>query len=433
MCDQERQPGEETREEKSQKETAAAENGRKNEASQKRTGFKMPRVQFTPTKIYLYILVVLVTIKIIFDIQGFGDFISKTAAFVTSIVSYLIIGLIIAYILNAYMMVWENRVFKKIKKKKLKRTLSIIIAYFTLLLIVALFLFALIPTLTDTAKSFADNLPKAFSKITEFYDDIIEKGRFDLSEEVKNTIQDNIQRVQETVMGWFNAENITNFATKFFTATVSSVFNVIMGLMVSVYMLIEKDKAIRMLKRVNYAMLSKKHADTIQWGASQSNRIFKQYFAGKLLQACIMLVLSYILFLIAGLRYAILLAVIMAFLNMIPYIGPWLGGALVIFITLPQGMFSCLAALVCILAVQAVDNWFVTPKIVGGRMGVSPLLVLAGLCICGGLFGVPGMIMGDVMAAIFKTLFYDRYVENRLKNKVKNGFLPKEFDDENES
>ena len=66
-------------------------------------------------------------------------------------------------------------------------------------------------------------------------------------------------------------------------------------------------------------------------------------------------------------------------------------------------------------------------------MGISPLLVLAGLCICGGLFGVPGMIMGDVMAAIFKTLFYDRYVENRMKNKVKNGFLPKEFDDENES
>ena len=434
MRDQEQRAEEDHREEMDQDRTAT-ESGKSNTGiGQKRfTGFKMPRVQFTPIKIYLYILVVLVTVKIIFDIQGLGDFISKTAAFITSILSYLIIGLIIAYILNAYMLLWENRVFKKIKKKKLKRTLSIIIAYFTLILIVALFLFALIPTLTDTAKSFADTLPKAFSKISEFYDDIIEKGRFNLSEDVRNTIQNNIQRVEDTVMAWFSAENITNFATKFFSVTISSIFNVIMGLMVSVYMLIEKDKAIRMLKRVNYALLSKKHADTIQWGAAQSNRIFKQYFAGKLLQACIILVLSYILFLIAGLRYAILLSVIMAFLNMIPYIGPWLGGALVIFISLPQGFISCLAAFVCIIAVQAVDNWFVTPKIVGGRMGISPLLVLAGLCICGGLFGVPGMIMGDVMAAIFKTLFYDRYVENRLKNKVKNGFLPKEFDDENES
>ncbi len=396
-------------------------------------GRKMPWVSaITPAKLYLYILIILVTVKIIFDIQGFGDFVSKAAAFITSILGYLIIGLIIAYILNSYMMLWENRVFKKIKKKALKRALSMVITYATLFLIVALFLFALIPTLIETAKAFADNLPRAFSKITELYDDIVDRGRFNLPEEVRNSIQENMQKLQTTVMEWFNAENITNFAAKIFSYTVGSLFNVIMGLMVSVYMLIEKDHAVRMLKRVNYALLPKRHADTIQWGASQSNRIFKQYFAGKLLQACIMLVLSYIMFLIAGLRYAILLAVVMSFMNMIPYIGPWLGGALVIFITLPQGLLSCLAALICVLAAQAVDNWFVTPKIVGGSMGVSPLLVLAGLCICGGLFGLPGMIMGDVMAAIFKTLFYDRYVNNKLKNKVQNGFLPKEFDEQNE-
>lgn len=430
MCEQEQHP-EENREENGK---AAAASPEERVKSPKRfRGFRLQRVRLTPGRIYLYILVVLITVKVIFDIQGFGDFLSKAGAFITSILSYLIVGLILAYILNAYMLVWENRVFRKMRSKTAKRTLSIIIAYLTLFLILALFLFALIPTLTDTVKSFADNIPKAFSKISEFYNDIIEKGRFDLSDTVRNAIQENIQKVQDTLMAWFNAENITNFATRFFSTTVSSIFNVIMGLMVSVYMLIEKDAAIRMMKRVNYALLSKKHADTIQWGAAQSNRILKQYFAGKLLQACIILVLSYILFLIAGLRYAILLAVIMAFMNMIPYIGPWLGGALVIFITLPQGLFSILAAFVCILVVQATDNWFVTPKIVGGRMGVSPLLVLAGLCICGGIFGIPGMIMGDVMAAIFKTLFYDRYIENRLKNKVRNGILTKEFDDEDES
>ena len=408
-----------------EKENQENENGTKE--GKRFANFKMPRLQFTPRKIYLYIVIVLITVKVIFDIQGFGDFLSKTGAFISSILGYLIIGLVIAYILNAYMAIWEKRVFKKMKSATLKRTLSIIIAYFTLLLIVSLFLFALIPTLTETAKSFADNIPKAFDKITDFYNDIFERGRFNLSEEVKNTIQNNIDSLQDTVMSWLSAENITGFATKFFSTTVSSVFNVVMGLMVSVYMLIEKDKAVRMMKRVNYALFSKKHADTIQWGASQTNRIFRQYFAGKLLQACIMLVMSYIMFLIAGLKYAILLAVIMAFMNMIPYIGPWLGGVLVVFITLPQGMFSSIAAIVCVLAAQAVDNWFVTPKIVGGRMGVSPLLVLAGLCICGGIFGVPGMIMGDVMAAIFKTLFYDRYVNNKLENKVQNGFLPEEY------
>lgn len=407
----------------------SAENDKINDP--KRFGkFKLPKLPFTPGKLFLYILAVLLTVKIIFDIRGFGDFTSKAASFIISLFGYLIIGAVIAYILNTYTLFWENRVFKKMKKQKLKRTLSIVIAYLTLILFVSLLLFALVPTLIDTVKSFSADIPKAFQKVMEFYNDLVEKDRFNLSEDVRNTIRSNIQSMQDTVMAWFSAEKITGFVTSFFSATISSVFNIIMGLIVSVYMLIEKDKSVKMLKRVNYALFSKKHADTVQWCASQSNKILKQYFAGKLIQALIILILSYILFLIAGLKYAIMLAVVMAVMNMIPYLGPWLGGAFVVFISLPQGKYGIIAALVCVLIVQAADNMFISPKIVGGRMGISPLLVLAGLCIGGGLFGLPGMIMGDVMAAIFKTLFYDRYLENKLQNKIKNGLLTKEFDED---
>ena len=354
----------------------------------------------------------LLTVKIVFDIHGFGDFVSKAVSFVISLFGYLIIGVVIAYILNTYTLFWENKVLKKVNKKRLKRGISIAIAYVTLIAVIALLIFALVPTVIDTVKSFSSDIPRAFQKILEFYNDLVERDRFNLSEEVRNTIRDNISGMQDTVMAWINAENITNLATRLFSTTISGIFNVLMGLMVSVYMLIEKDKTVNMFKRVNYALFSKTHADNIQWGASQCNRILKQYFAGKLIQALIILVLSYVLFLIAGLKYAVILAVVMAVMNMIPYIGPWIGGAAVVFMSLPQGVFYICAALICILIVQAADNLFISPKIVGGRMGISPLLVLAGLCIGGGLFGLPGMIMGDVLAAVFKTLFYDRYIGN---------------------
>ena len=120
----------------------------------------------------------------------------------------------------------------------------------------------------------------------------------------------------------------------------------------------------------------------------------------------------------------------MAIMNMIPYIGPWIGGVIVVFISVPQGVYAIIASLVCVLAVQALDNWFIGPKIVGGRMGASSLLVLAGLCICGGLFGLPGMIFGDVIAVIFKVFFYDRFICNKLKAKGEKGLLPEEFTDE---
>ena len=126
---------------------------------------KFSKFKVTPMRIYMFIVAVILAIKVIFDIHGFGDFVSNLAGFVISIFSYLIIGAVIAFILNAYTDVLESKVFKKLKKYKVKRTLSIVIAYITLFLIVALILFALVPTLIDTLKVFADNIPKAFAKI----------------------------------------------------------------------------------------------------------------------------------------------------------------------------------------------------------------------------------------------------------------------------
>ena len=395
-------------------------------------GFKIPRLQVTPAKIYFYILIVFLTVKLIFDVNGFGKLISGIGSFAISILSYLVVGLIIAYILNIYVMKLENIVLKKIGNAKIKRAVAIILAYLTLIIIVSLLVFALIPALAETINVFAENIPKGFNSIREIYIDIMKNGELNIPESFIESIEKNIGVVQDNIMELFDVKAITETLTGVFTSAVSGIFNIVMGIMVSVYMLLEKDKAIYVLKKINYAMFSKKRADNIQWGASRINSILRRYFVGKLLQAGIILIVSYLLFIVAGVRYAILLAVIMAIMNMIPYIGPWIGGVIVVFVSIPQGVFAILAALVCVLAVQAIDNWFITPKIVGGKMGISPLLVLIGLCIFGGIFGLAGMIFGDVMMAVVKVLFYDGYIKNRIASKKKQGFLKEDFGEETE-
>lgn len=395
-------------------------------------GFKIPRLQVTPAKIYFYILIVFLTVKLIFDVNGFGKLISGIGSFAISILSYLIVGLIIAYILNIYVMKLENIVLKKIGNAKIKRAVAIILAYLTLIIIVALLVFALIPALAETINVFAENIPKGFNSIREIYIDIMKNGELNIPESFIESIEKNIGVVQDNIMELFDVKAITETLTGVFTSAVSGIFNIVMGIMVSVYMLLEKDKAIYVLKKINYAMFSKKRADNIQWGASRINSILRRYFVGKLLQAGIILIVSYLLFIVAGVRYAILLAVIMAIMNMIPYIGPWIGGVIVVFVSIPQGVFAILAALVCVLAVQAIDNWFITPKVVGGKMGISPLLVLIGLCVFGGIFGLAGMIFGDVMMAVVKVLFYDGYIKNRIASKKKQGFLKEDFGEETE-
>lgn len=407
--------------------TSQQSNVSKKSEKKKFEGLKIPRIRFTPMKIYLYIVIVLVTVKIIFDIHGFGDFVSKAASFVVSLFSYLIIGAIIAYILNIYIGIWESKILKKMKNHRARRGLCILIAYATMILCIALLLFVLIPTLIETIKAFAGNIPKGFETIENLYIDIMKNGKFNLPENITDSISNNISNVKEYLLNVLDPKAIANAFTGVFTTTISGLFNILMGIMVSVYMLLEKDNTVIALKKINYALFSKKHADNIQWCASQSNVIFRKYFAGKLSQAVIILIASYFMFLITRVDYAILLAVIMSIMNMIPYIGPWIGGVIVVFISIPQGFVAIIASLICVLAVQALDNWFVEPKIVGGKMGVSPLLVLVGLCVFGGLFGLPGMILGDVFAAIFKVVFYDKYIKEKLEKKKKNGFLPENF------
>ena len=143
-------------------------------------GFKIPRLQVTPAKIYFYILIVFLTVKLIFDVNGFGKLISGIGSFAISILSYLVVGLIIAYILNIYVMKLENIVLKKIRNAKIKRAVAIILAYLTLIIIVALLVFALIPALAETINVFAENIPKGFNSIREIYIDIMKNGELNI-------------------------------------------------------------------------------------------------------------------------------------------------------------------------------------------------------------------------------------------------------------
>jgi predicted PurR-regulated permease PerM len=203
-----------------------------------------------------------------------------------------------------------------------------------------------------------------------------------------------------------------------------------MSLLVSVYMLLEKEKAQNATKRIVHGIFKPSTADRVSDAGRKIDMIFKRYFAGKLLQAVAIMILAYVVLLIGGVKYAILFAVILRFTNLIPYIGPWIGAVPVVLISLIQDPWMGIRALVCILVIQIVDNLILTPRILGGKMGISPLLVLIGLCVGGTLFGFIGMVIGDVLAAIVKMLFYDSFINRRLHRKVASGELPAEYEPE---
>ncbi len=372
-------------------------------------------------------ILLILTTKIVYDFVGFRASLGEAFSFIASLLSYLVYGFILAYVLNAYMGWLERVPFKKMKPTRGKRYLSIALAYATLIAFVAFLVFTIVPKLVESLTDFAKMVPGMFDTINGFYKDIVEGGRFNLSPAVQDSIVGGIASLKETMMGLVSVDLIASIGRRIVTATGTGVFNVVMTLLVSVYMLLEKDDALKASKRIVHGLFKPSRADRISETGRKVDLIFKQYFTGKLLQALVILVLAYIVLLIGGVDYAILFAVILGFTNLIPYIGPWIGAVPVVLISLVQDPWMGVRALICILVIQMIDNWFITPKIVGGKMGVSPLLVLIGLCIGGTLFGFVGMIIGDVLAAIVKVLFYDSFIANRLQRRVEEGELPPEY------
>lgn len=374
------------------------------------------RKPWTFGKIFLLAICVLLAVKFIFDFDGFWALFSSIGGSVVSVLSYVLIGFIIAYVLNAYIHFLSDKLLRFWKKRpRLKRNICIVIGYATFAGVLTFFVFTLVPYLTDSVKSLIRNFPSYIEQSRSLYAQLLNGTLFNLPEEAINTIDTAIRNLFTAAVNFINASRISSFLT----ATTVTIFNIVMGIMVSVYMLLEKDDVLRAANKVIDGLFGRKTARRIKWAGHKVNEIFQRYFTGKLIQAVIVSLLAFTVFSIARIPYTMLFAVVVGVFNMIPYIGPWAGAAPVIVVSFVSDFWTGVAAVVCIIIVQVIDNWIISPRILGNQMGISPLTILIGLCIGGKLFGVVGMIMGDVMAALVKVFFYDTYLEALRRKKIR--------------
>ncbi|MBQ8828043.1 MAG: AI-2E family transporter [Clostridia bacterium] len=367
-------------------------------------------------KILLLALCILVAVKIIFDFNGFWALFSMAGKAVVSLLSYILVGFIIAYVLNSYVNFWRNKVLKRwTKNPNAKKYVTIIIGYATFIGIVALVLFSAVPELYSSVTALGKEIPGLIQEIMDFFERLLAGSSTALPESVVTALDTLIEKSVNAVVNLFDFSIVTSV----FTATTGVIFNAAMGIMMSVYMLLEKENVLHAIDKILYAVFPHKTSRRIKWAGRKINEVFQKYFTGKLIQAFTVAIVAYIVFLIAKVPYAILFAVIIGVCNMVPYIGPWVGAVPAIVVSLADSFWLGVTAAACVLIIQALDNWVISPKVIGDQIGISPLLILIGLCIGGSLFGIPGMILGDVMAALVKIFFYDTYVEIKGRKKMR--------------
>ena len=355
-----------------------------------------------------------------------SDKLSALIRAVLSIFTPIISGLVIAYILNPIMRFLENKVsypiWNRIKPKKdhvyskEKIVIRVICATITLVLFIALIyglIITVVPQLVTNIQSVLSRIPVYLLNINDYYSNILIKYpnlesmltqySIDMSKLFYNKIlpyfEDLISKTSSSLLGSI----ITIF---------KSLLNFIIGIIISLHLLIDKERFVAQSKKVLYAFLKRERANNFINNLRYTDKIFGGFITGKVIDSFIVGILCYITMLILHLPYAVLISFIVGVTNVIPYFGPFIGAIPSAFFILMIDPKKCLIFLILILILQQIDGNVLGPKILGNSTGLNSFWVIFSITVFSGLFGWAGMFFGvpafAVVYAAFRTLINKR-------------------------
>jgi len=384
-------------------------------------------------KVSLYALAVIMFAiafeKILDNFIVFKQFISSIA----NILSPFFLGFFLAYILNPLVNFLEIKLFGRIKKldnkQSLKRMLSLITTYLVTFTLILWFISFLIPeiknNITTLFKALPDYLKYLQTSLTDFFNkhsEIFAIGA-DYYESILEDIGKKISDWIDKSQSWSTTLNST--LTYFITGTMSiasKFLNSVLGIIISIYILSEKEKFARQSKKLLYALTSKDFADKIMRFVHDSNNMFESFLIGKIIDSSIIGVICFIGLTLLKIPYSLLISLIVGITNMIPYFGPFIGAIPAVLITLAttvaqKGFLPSLWVIIFILVLQQFDGNILGAKILGDSTGLSPFWIIFAITIGGAVAGVLGMFIGvPIFAVIYTTLSH--FINRKYKEKT---------------
>ena len=198
---------------------------------------------------------------------------------------------------------------------------------------------------------------------------------------------------------------------------ISGFINIIFAIVISVYIILDKEKIVKELRRFIYTFASNEKAPFIWNTFRECNHIFNGFLFGKSVDSLIIGILSLIAMSIIGLPYGLLLSVIVGVTNMIPYFGPIMGAIPGVIIYLVIEPKYAIIYVIMILILQQFDGLYLGPKILGDLTGIKPLWVIFGITVGGAYFGVLGMFLGVPVVAV-KMHISSVIMETKMKKKM---------------
>ncbi len=372
------------------------------------------------------VLVFTISILCYFIFSNMKSIISYTSN-IRYILMPFILGGAIAYILNFFVKFFENcflklEFFKKQKYKNI-RMLSILITYFIFFTFIVLLLRYIIPQFYSNIKMFVERTPA-------FIDMGVDRAKYmlqnvELSSEISSFINGKL-----TEFATFSTKFLTDmipWVATFATRIVSLFLNIILAIIISGYLLYDKENFSRILKKFMIAIFPYRANKITFKIVKRFDNTLKSYLLAKGIGAIIVGIIFYIILLFMKIEYALLFAFILGFTNLIPWFGCYLGAIPIVIVLLFTSTFNTvLWFMVIVVIVSMIDANVISPRVSGKSLGISSFWVIFALVLGGSLFGVIGFLLSvPIFVVIYTTL--KEYIESRL---VKKGYSVKNPADE---
>ena len=382
----------------------------------------MPKTEWK--EIRRFILVLFVILLFVIRINFFMGLL----AYLIDILMPLLIGIVIGFLLNRIMMFYEKifeRWVPKFKEKP-RRVVSILLSFLTLLVIIGFIINIVVPELIrsvnlllENINVYIGNLEPLLRQIADFFgfdfDEIIGNQNFnfafdDLSKTISNVVSMFSNQLSQVIPSLFSfTKNMISVVATFF-----------ISIFMSVYLLIDKKNIFATLKRLVKGYTNDEVYQTTEYVSHVVIDTFNKYVAGQILDAFILGFLCFLGMWIFRFDYAMLVGVLIGTTALVPILGSFIGGAVSFFILLMISPIQAILFLIFLLILQQIDNNFIYPYVVGGSIGLPPLLVLLSIMVGGATIGVFGMILAvPTCASVFAIIKADlEKRELRKKNQL---------------
>ena len=343
------------------------------------------------------------------------DAILKPIKALGDILTPIMIGLVIAYLCNPILRFCEIKIFYKLKRT-VNRALSMIFTYIFALLLISGMVLLIVPQAVESINDFRINGMFYLNRLIASLNAFIASLPFELPGGNENVLS--LEKILTFAMEFVGdvGSDIVGSIGNFAGSALTLLKNILVGIFVSIYVLLSKDRLKAGCRRVIHAFFKETSEKKIFYYSAQAHRKFGGFIVGKLVDSLMVGITAAILFTIFKIPYPILIAVIIGVTDFIPFFGPFIGAipsAVIIFIADPT---KAILFVVLILVIQQIDGNLLAPLILGDHTGLTSLGVLIAITLTGGLFGIVGMVIGVPLFALV-IIILDDIIKQRLREK----------------